>query len=154
MAQENANILHAAIQILGVTGDNPATHPPQIISQTGIEVASVKLRQDLAGIAPNVYEIDLVTGIDDAELVCAWMTGCAVDPELSGDPPAPNATLNTVPDNIMRPTEVSDANTEKRRFWIAGVVLHRFYVSWWRVPLQDAPIPAGFVAAPPPPPPP
>jgi hypothetical protein len=148
MAQENANILHAAIRIKAITGDDPATDPPQIIAETGIEVASVKLRQDLAAIGVNVYEVDLVTGIDDSELVCSWISGVAVGPDPVGDPPVPTATLNTLPDNIMRPTEASQANTDKRRFWIASTVLHELHVEWWRIPPLVEPIPTGFVPAP------
>jgi len=135
MAQENANILHAAIQI---RDQQPAD--PLLIAQTGLDAASVKLRTDLAGIAPVVLEVDLVAGIDDSELFVAWMSGTVEAPHIVGDdPPVNTATLNLLPDNIMRPNEVSDANNEKRRFWIAMPGSHHdFYVSWWRIPQTAA----------------
>lgn len=152
MAQENANILHAAIQIRGDGTLDPAVSPPEILAQTGIEVDSVRLRQDLPAIATDVLEVDLVTGIDDAELFAAWMTGTIQGPEeIDG---VPTAAPNSIPDNIMRPTEASDAATEKRRFWIALVGgVHSFHVSWWRIPQLTEAIPTGFVPAPAPPPP-
>lgn len=153
MAQENANILHAAIQIRGFAADDPATDPPQIVAATGVELANVVLRADLPAIAPFVLQVDLVTGIDDSELINAWMTGTAAGPAEVGQAPVPTATLNTTPDNIMRPdaSDTSPANLEKRRFWIALVTdTHSFHVAWWRIPLIGA-VPTGFVPNPAPP---
>jgi hypothetical protein len=138
MAQENANILHAAIAIRYRSDELSGS--AKIIAATGIEIASVYERQDLPNVAPIVFQLDLVTGIDDSELVCSWMSGPAVPP--NGDPPA--AVRNLDADDIMRPPldfDSSAPNLEKRRFWITANQ-HTLYVAWWRIPpIAEASIP-------------
>ena len=109
MAQENANLCHAAIYF---QAPPLAIQNPGIIvrAATGIDLASVKRRTDVQGIA-IVYEFDLVDAIADEDLIVLVGQG-PTKTNSGGLPPAPIS--NPIAVNVQR----AIGDTTQRRFWV------------------------------------
>lgn len=111
MAQENANICHAAIAFKNDFAANQVAHQLEVVAATGIELASVRRRTDVVG-APLVYEFDLLEAIADDDLIILTGQG-PIKPNSDGTPsgvPIPA----TLPINVQR----AIGDTTQRRFWI------------------------------------
>ena len=130
MAQENANVLHAAIAFRPIPGPN-ATIDLEIVAATGIELASVRR---VGGLGPvnGCLEVVLTAGLGDADLIYS----AANEPQAIAEQPEPNPpvtlTPSTSPINVVR----AFGDPDLRTFWIffpaAGLCAGA--VSWWSVP--------------------
>jgi hypothetical protein len=133
MAQENANILHAAIAFRPIPGPN-ATTDIEIVAATGIELGSVRR---VAGLGPanQCLEVVLTRGLGDPDLIYAAANGpqnIAAQPEPN---PPVNLTPSTSPINVVR----AFGDPDLRTFWIffPGAGPCAGAVSWWSIPPID-----------------
>jgi hypothetical protein len=135
MAQENANVVHAAIAISNDFGPGvaPNAHVVAVRAATGIDLASVKRRTDLA-FAPVVYEFDLVEAIADEDLILLVGIG-PIKPNTTGTP-AGQPSPSTLPPNVQRAV----GDTTQRRFWILCLSTDaNCYVQFTRIAPLDEP---------------
>jgi len=134
MAQENANICHAAIAF---KNDFNATNTGQrleVVAATGIDLASVKRRTDVEDVA-IVYEFDLVEAIADDDLII--LTGLGpIKPNSEGSAPGGVPVPTTVPIQVQR----AIGDTTQRRFWVLLLVTDlNCAVQFNRIAPLDAP---------------
>ena len=134
MAQENANICHAAIAFKNDFAAGQDGHRLEVVAATGIELASVKRRTDVPG--TNIaYEFDLTEAIADEDLII--LTGMGPIKPNSDGTPAGTVLPSTLPINVQR----AIGDTTQRRFWVLLISTDvNCYVQFNRIAPLDAPL--------------